>query len=374
MEKVAVVECSSYDMEVVYLSVQEALQKISFEVPDGITVLIKPNIMSQNIPEQHTITHYSVIDTLCRILEIKKCKILIGESIAFYQKGLTTKAFTTSKIMEVAEKYGARLIAFEEEPLAAVKSDTVLKELYIPKILLDTDMIINVGKLKTHGGLRLSGALKNMFGCLPGGYKQRIHMWTQNNFELSEVFIDIHNLVKPAVSILDAVISLDGGPSAIGKQVHTSAIIASQNAAAVDIAACRIIGYDPSDISTLLQAREKQMIRSFDDIEVLGNIIPKKFKKLVKGEISRHKPKDSIFVKYTYVSPVVSKSKCISCGNCVTACPVGAIRKTEKAVLIDSSTCINCYYCVSVCLQRAVVLKSSVINKVMRAVRYILKL
>ncbi len=241
MDKVSVVECGSYELEEVYAAVKKALCQINFVIPENKMVLLKPNLMSQNSPEQHSVTHYALVDALCRMLKEKNCRIVIGDSSAFYQKGLTKEAFKTSKIKEVADKYGATLIAFEEAPLVLVPIDigrtvktvpsrvlpakqnmktspSYLQELYLPQILFDVDLVINVCKLKTHGSMRLSGAIKNMFGCLPGGYKQRIHMWVDNKFELSDVILNIHESVKPALSVMDAVYSLDGGPSAIGNQ------------------------------------------------------------------------------------------------------------------------------------------------------------
>ena len=226
MDKVSIVDCICYEEELVYQAVKEAIGEIGFELPSGKLVLIKPNIMSQNRPEQHSITHFQVVDALCRLLKDNGNEILIGESIAFYQKGLTDKAFETSEIGEVARKYQATLVSFEDIELVRFTRDdngiSGLDKIFIPKILLDADMVINACKLKTHGAMRFSGALKNMYGCLPGGYKQKIHQWTHNEFELSDVFIDIHEIIKPALSIMDAVVSLDGGPTAMGRKVNTN--------------------------------------------------------------------------------------------------------------------------------------------------------
>jgi uncharacterized protein (DUF362 family)/NAD-dependent dihydropyrimidine dehydrogenase PreA subunit len=371
--EVSSVKCESYDQEEVFLSVREALLKIDFILPENKTVLIKPNIMSQNRPEQHSITHYSIIEALCRLLKENNCRIQIGESIAFYQNGLTRKAFETSKIKEVADKYGALLIAFDEEELFGVQiDDAFLKELYIPKCLFEADMVINVCKLKTHGGMRLSGALKNMFGCLPGGYKQKIHMWSKNDFELSDIFLDIHKIIKPALSIMDAVVSLDGGPSAIGKPVKTSRILASTNAAALDLAACKIVGYEPTDVATLICARKRNMISNFTDVQILGDLVPMEFKTLIKGKIAEQYGRTGIFVKYTYVNPAIVNSKCINCGKCVNLCPVSAIKQSDTRIIIDINRCINCYCCLNICPEKAVTIKSSFMNKFIRAMRYIL--
>ncbi len=233
-------------------------------------------------------------------------------------------------------------------------------------------MVINVCKLKTHGGMRLSGALKNMFDCLPGGYKQKIHMWSKNDFELSDIFLDIHKIIKPALSVMDAVVSLDGGPSAIGKPVKTSRILASTNAAALDLAACKIVGYEPTDVATLICARKRNMISNFTDVQILGDLVPMEFKTLIKGKIAEQYGRTGIFVKYTYVNPAIVNSKCINCGKCVNLCPVSVIKQSDTRIIIDINRCINCYCCLNICPEKAVTIKSSFMNKFIRAMRYIL--
>jgi len=372
MEKVSAVECTSYETEEVYLAVKEAIQRIGFVIPEHKTVLIKPNLLTQNRPEQHTITHYSLIDALCRILSEKNCKILIGDSISFYQQGLTRKAFATSEIDVVANKYGATLIAFEEEQVVRITRDLRgLKELYVPKILLEADMVIDACKLKTHGSLRLSGAIKNMFGCLPGGYKQKIHRWLDDEFELSDVFLDIHRVVKPALSIMDAIVGLDGGPTALGRPVKVSRIIASSNAVALDVIAAKMIGYDPEKLPILLQAKKRGMIKNFEDIQVLGEISPIKFKKLVKKDLNRTFNKDGIFIKDTYVDLSIDDSKCTRHKSCIYACPVDAIKEVHGKIVLDTSVCINCYYCTFVCPEKAIKFMPSPTNKFIRTVRWI---
>lgn len=372
MEKVAAVECLSYDEADVDQAVTEALSRIEFRIPEKTTVLVKPNIMTQNRPEQHTGTHPAVVAALCRILKAYGCRVIIGESISFYQKGLTRKAFVTSGIDKVAEKFEAELIAFEEEPLVRISENLQgLEEFYVPRILLDVEQVINVCKLKTHGSLRLSGAIKNIFGCLPGGYKQKIHCLTENEFELANVFIDLHQLIRPSLSLMDAVVSLDGGPTAIGRPVKTARIFAATNAAALDVVAARMIGYQPDKLPILIQAKNRGMIENFDAVTVLGSVTQVVFKKLVTADIFREFNKNSIFVRDTCVDLDISPSRCISCKACVCACPVGAIQEKKGSFSLDTVFCLSCYHCLFVCPAKAIRIKSSGLNKLIRGVRWL---
>jgi len=377
MEKVAVEPSADYDIHKADTAVNTLLAKLDIKIKLNSTVFIKPNVMAQNKPSQHTVTHYAVIDALCDYLSHKNCSIQIGDSIAFFQKGLTRKAFKTTKLWDVAKKYNARLVVFDEEPLTKITTGlTVFKQLFLPKILLEADMIINACKLKTHGGgLRFSGAVKNVFGCLPGGYKQKAHIWLKNDFELSDLFIDIMQSIKPALHIMDAIIGLDGGPSALGKPTPVGALLASRNPAALDVVACRMIGYEPEQIAIMVRAKERGLISDFNNIEVLGTAPCVQFKKLIKTPLPRHKGKDSMFVTDTFVYPVVRRSKCSACRDWLAFCPTGAIQFDAKAkAAVDYESCIFCYYCLTACKERAVSIKASFKNKLIRGMRLLLGL
>jgi uncharacterized protein (DUF362 family)/NAD-dependent dihydropyrimidine dehydrogenase PreA subunit len=375
MQKVAVESCTDYEISNVTSDLSRLLDKLDVKIKPGSTVLIKPNIMAQNKPSQHTVTHYTVIDAICSYLADKNCKVQIGDSIAFFQKGLTRKAFTTTKLSDVARKYNARLLAFDEEPLAKITTHlTVLKELFIPRVILEADMIINACKLKTHGGgLRFSGAVKNVFGCLPGGYKQKAHIWVKSDFELSDLFIDIMQTIKPALHIMDAVVGLDGGPSGLGKPTPVGALLASRNPAALDAVACRMIGYEPEQIAILVRAKERGLISDFNNIEILGTAPRVQFKRLLKTPLPAYKTKDSMFVTDTFVYPVVRRSKCSLCLDCFDFCPSGAIHYNAAGKLaVNYEKCVFCYYCLSACKERAISIRSSIKNKLIRLMRLIL--
>lgn len=50
----------------------------------------------------------------------------------------------------------------------------------------------------------------------------------------------------------------------------------------------------------------------------------------------------------------VCKDKCIACGSCVGACPVGAIEFVDGCASINKEICINCGTCKAICPVEAI--------------------
>ena len=118
---VSVVSCNSYEQKLIDYSIEKSLNEINFKIKPHSKILIKPNLVSNNTPEQHSVTHYTLIDFLCRYFLKNKCEVTIGESSAFYLKGYTNDAYKSSKIYDVAKKYSIPLVAFEDEKIVPVE-------------------------------------------------------------------------------------------------------------------------------------------------------------------------------------------------------------------------------------------------------------
>lgn len=363
MDIVSVNRCDSYDQKEIDNSIEKCLEEINFKIKPNSKILIKPNLVSNNSPEQHSITHYTLIDFLCRYFLEKKCSVVIGESASFYIQGYTNSAYKTSKIYELAEKYSVPLVAFEDEKIVKVQTKKLkfLNELYLPEMINDFDLIVNVPKLKTHALMRLSGAVKNLYGIVPGGYKQILHLKTKNINEMAEIILDVYESLKPKIlTVADAVIGLDGGPAAvIGKPKKIGYILASMNPLALDVIACQMIGYLPEDLPTLTLAEKRKLV-DLKKIKQIGSFEKVQFEKLKKGPVVDFK-KQSALVTKTYAIPSANY-KCTLCGKCADYCPAKAISIENKKWKLDKSKCVYCYSCVQVCPNKAIKLKIQPMN------------
>ncbi|MCG2717228.1 MAG: DUF362 domain-containing protein, partial [Nanoarchaeota archaeon] len=205
--KVSVVKCNDYEQKNVDDSIKEALNLINFKFKEGIKVLLKPNLIGAFKAEYAVTTHPSIIIALCKILKEKNTEIYLGDS-----QGIPNikKVFEITGMEEVAKKYNIKLVNFNSSKTIKLKREQnkILKESSFPDIIEKVDLIINLPKLKTHVFTQYTGAIKNLYGFIIGGKKSHYHLVNKTEKKFSEMLIDIHDLIKPQLTITDAVIGM----------------------------------------------------------------------------------------------------------------------------------------------------------------------
>lgn len=344
-EVVAIVKCKSYKQKNVDKAIRKLLRLLNFDTKNWKKVLIKPNVLGVYGENQEAIvTNPSIVKALMKEF---KGRQLIGES-SFMD---TEKAFEHSGYKDFINK-----IVFEQEKLIHIKDEKaeILKSFYLPKIVKKADLIINVPKLKTHTLTKMTGAIKNLYGCIPGGMKQVLHRKAHGD-KFSHLLVDIYQNIKPGLNIMDAVIGMEGeGPSA-GKPKYVGLLLASRNAVSLDIAAAKIIGYKASEIPAIKDAVERNLASY--KIKIIGDVKKIKSLKFKKPLIIKRSLARSILVKLVKDNPIcVKEDKCTKCYICAKKCPMKAITLKPYPV-IDTKKCIRCFCCIEVCPHHALYLK-----------------
>ena len=363
MQTVSVIKCKNYEINKVYTTIKESLKNINFKIPKNKTILLKPNVLGPHPPEKAITTHPIILEAVCKLLKENNCKIWIGDSCGIADYGFTNKCFKVCKIEAVAKKYNAKLIAFETETATTIKDDKakILKKINIAQAPLKADLIINLPKLKTHVLMKYTGAVKNMFGCIPGGLKSKLHSKAPREDLMGKLLLDIYQNVKPELTIMDGIVGLEGnGPGVAGIPKKIGLILASKDAVALDIIATKIIGYNPMDIATIKFAIERGLLKNLNDIEVIGEKnVSIKYKKpdRLSKLISKAPPwLTQIFFILSSKRPYVDKDKCKRCRVCFKVCPVKAI-SMKPFPTFNRTKCILCYCCHENCPYDAIILK-----------------
>lgn len=355
-EKVYAARCTSYNVEKIRKIISDSFKELGVNIKEGSLVLLKPNLLTKASPESAVLTHYAIVDAVCRILKKNHCRIIIGDSSGSSNENGTYNAFVSSGIKTVADKHKAKCVIFEKDKKRKVIiNGRILKELYFAETLFKADYVINLPKMKTHCQMAMTGAVKNTFGYVPGSRKQSLHTVGYTPELFADVLYDIFNVRKPDLNIMDGILALEGeGPGLAGKPKKADLILVSKDAFALDKVASRVMGFRKGEIKTNLLS---------DVVPVVVNYQPRtiKFKTsrlsfLINNPIFGRMI--SFLLKHFPKRPCFSKEKCVKCYECYKGCPQKAIvLDNEKYPKLNASKCISCFYCHEICRYKAISLK-----------------
>jgi uncharacterized protein (DUF362 family)/NAD-dependent dihydropyrimidine dehydrogenase PreA subunit len=365
--------------------IQKALETCLFNL-GGIENLIKPqsnvfvkinHLSPPSPPEKAIVTHPLFTREVLRILKQLDVNITVGDDI--YSK--EEDGFQISGYRKICEEMEVHLLNLKEAGFREVRCQgELLEKVFISPSVLDADFILNLPKLKTHSFTVFTGAVKNMFGVIPHGYRHRYHREFIKNDVFSQMLVDIFACVPPHLTIMDGIVAMEGeGPSA-GNPKNVGVIIASKDAVAVDAVALKITGTNPMNIYTTQNAHERGLgIGRIEEIDIKGKNIPDvevrdfKHSTVAIGLFRRKLPSflyATIQNQLTFIPEIIPKN-CTACLECVNICPLDAARLEEDSVKIDKSLCIHCMCCHEVCRFQAVKLNQRPLGKIIRSLSFL---
>jgi uncharacterized protein (DUF362 family)/Pyruvate/2-oxoacid:ferredoxin oxidoreductase delta subunit len=373
MSKVSIRKCASYEFDEVAAAVQRAVEDlggIGRFVRPGMRVVLKPNLLMRKRPEEVTTTHPAVVRAVVEMVQKAGGVVALADSpggpfIAPVLKGI----YDTCGMDEVARQTGATLnfdLTDEEVPSPQAK---YLRRVRIIKALLGADLIISLPKLKTHGQMTYTGAVKNMYGAVPGTLKMEYHMRLGTADRFADALIDIFLAAPPALTIMDAVVGMDGlGPSA-GNPKKIGLVLAAEDAFALDLAALAIVQADPATVPLMRCAMDRGLCPTslagvelagdpLDEVRVSGFHFPQH--DAMRAASFVDSPVRGWLAAAIKPKPVFLHKKCTSCGECMRLCPAQVITmpKPGRKPQADLDGCIRCFCCQELCPSKAVTIKA----------------
>ena len=319
---------------------------------EGKTVLVKPNILGAMPPDRHVNTHPSVVAATIAALERRGAgRILVGDNSGMRAYGSNEAAARVAGILEAA---GDRYVNLGASPVRTALESDFATHLAFSREVLDCDVLVSLPKMKTHVATGITGGIKNTYGHLVGGEKTRLHRDAVGAENFARAIVDVFQVRPPDLIILDAVVAMEGqGPSG-GRPREVGRLLASTNAVALDTVMAAMMGLEPRRVPMLRIAEERGLgPAALADIEIEGPfaVIPK-FKTC--GVSMGFGAWISRIAAYVVVTrPTVRRRKCVRCGSCVKACPVGAVTMTDSGPVIDYAACISCFCCHEMCRYEA---------------------
>ncbi|NOZ85115.1 MAG: DUF362 domain-containing protein [Deltaproteobacteria bacterium] len=328
---------------------------------NGKTVLLKPNFLVPKREESAVTTNPHFIAAVARMVrKHHQGPILVGDGPGLGTANLVAKKLN---LHDLLEPYNVKIVDFIET--LPVKGGGDFGPMDFAKPLVQADAVINLPKVKTHGQMYFTCGVKNCFGAFVGLDKSRLHLTAGRDYRtFARLLIETWKRVAPVLTIADGVTALEGNGPGNGDPRFLGLIAGSGNAMALDRVIAEILGFDPSGIPVLAEA--KTMGEPFTDlpqIQVMGDPLDmfkvKDFKPAidVSPVYNANLPGfvADFMRKYWTSRPVVNHGKCTRCGQCVKHCPATAMEiragrhNRSESLQIDLDACIRCFVCQEIC-------------------------
>lgn len=338
-------------------------------VKPGERVLLKPNMLSAKVPAKAVTTHPELVRAVIELVREVGAIPLVGDSPGV---GTFRRVAEKSGILQVVEETGAELLEFSES--VQVTGDGFFRRFDLARPYAEADRVINLPKLKTHGMMTMTCAVKNLFGAVVGAGKVAWHLRAGEDRNLfARLLLEIYLLRKPDLNIVDAVTAMEGDGPSSGTPRQVGLLIAGSDAVSVDVVAADILKI-PKKLLYVERAAVQMGFSGVDRsaIQVGGypldqaRIADFKLPPLsdVQFGIPRFIVRRLRHLLTAYPYPM--HAKCKRCGICCDACPPKAMEIRDGFLTIDYKKCIRCFCCRELCPEHALGVREGLLLRIIK--------
>ena len=275
MNKVYIVRCDDYSqVEMKLTELIEMMGGVEQFVKPGQRIALKPNLLLAAEQEKAATTHSSLLAATGKIFGKITHSIILAESPGSgyaYDKKTLEKTYRVCGMKDAAENAGIELNYDTSFETISFPEGKLVKRFEIITPILRCDSYINLCKLKTHGLMIMTGGVKNIFGVIPGRSKPGYHSTMTTSELFAGMLLDLVAMVPPKLTIMDAVVGMEGDGPFNGTPRHVGLLIASTDPLSLDIVASEMIGLPNEKNPLLVEAKKRNIHPSgIEDIEVIG--------------------------------------------------------------------------------------------------------
>ena len=361
---VALAACKSYEDAEVSAALETAVTAaggLDWVTP-GMRVALKLNLVSAMKPEKAATVHPAVVCALVRMLQARGAHVVLGDSPGgLYNAAHLQRVYDVTGL-RAAEALGAELngdfsvcsVSYPE----AVQARSFTETAY----LRNADAIIDVCKLKTHGMMGMTNAVKNFFGIIPGTMKPEYHYKYPKIEDFANMIVDLCEYCKPRLCICDAVVGMEGNGPSGGRPRPLGLTLCAPNPFALDLLASDLIGFSADEVETVrLSAEQGLCPPQAGLLHVVGEQTAPwrcSFERAASGDVTFSSripgPLQKPLRRLLAPRPVIDAARCIGCGECAASCPPQTITLREGKAHIGSGQCIRCFCCQEMCPVKAI--------------------
>ena len=351
-------------------------------VRPGERIVLKANLLRAAPPESAICTHPAVVEAVAKLVKEAGGTPVICDSPggALHKEAVLRSLYEKTGMAAAAAAAGAELSMDSSTRTVSLPEGKVLRQAEIITPVAEADGVIDLCKMKTHVLMSMTGAVKNLFGVIPGLSKVGYHATHPDHATFADVLLDLTGYVKPRLSLMDGILAMEGdGPGSSGTPRQAGLLLAAANPLALDTAAGAIMNLPRQDNPVLLAAERRGLTPCrMEDVELIGGTVEElrmadyKFPASTKSNLMDFlgplaRPAERLCKKALSQTPRIDGAKCVGCGICAKSCPGQAIAMTApgKKARISQKACIHCYCCHELCPQKAVELHQSWLGRLL---------
>ena len=337
------------------------------KIRPGMRVVLKPNLVMSSKPEQAIITHPAFTAAVGKCVQKAGGRVVIAESPGGPYTPAAMKAmFRATGYRDMAEACGFTLYTDCKSREVTLPQAKRCRELSVVEPFLDRDYLIDLPKLKTHSMVGFSGAVKNLFGTVPGLQKPELHCRFPEREPFSEMLCDLCHFLGPDLSLMDGIWAMEGNGPTGGQRRDLHVIAGSESPWALDVAAASLVGLEPEKIAMLREGHERGYgPLDLSELELVGDPM----ETLLTPDFLKAEASSTDFIdrlpkflrpaakKLATPYPRIDKKRCVGCGKCAESCPQHTISLRDGKAVIRYQNCIRCFCCHEMCPKHVVQIK-----------------
>jgi uncharacterized protein (DUF362 family)/NAD-dependent dihydropyrimidine dehydrogenase PreA subunit len=374
--KVYIVRCKDYDdVEDTIGVLIDLMGGMGRFAKPGEKIVLKVNLLREARPEAAVSTHPSVVAAVGRLARETGAIPVIADSPGGgyrYTRKTLDKIYTTNRMHQAANQAGITVNWDTSSRPVSYAEGVLTKHFDIITPVYEADAVFNLCKMKTHLFTVMTGAIKNIFGVIPGLSKTGYHAKLHDMQRFTGMLLDLAQYVSPRLTIMDAVWAMEGDGPGAGDPRYVGLLIGSEDPLALDVVATEIMGLKRTENPVIMEAERRALEPNrLEDIEVIGaDLADVKVPDFKRTRVSAgnlgldrmpwyQRLLEPLFKDAFTVRPRVIWERCIACGTCIEGCPMEAIRFINERAAIEDDKCIRCYCCHEICPEEAIGLHSS---------------
>ncbi len=342
-------------------------------VKSGMRIGIKLNLCAAKKPEEAATTHPVLAAELTRMLRARGAEVVLGDSPGGpFVAPLMHRLYDTTGLGLCREAGGELNEDFGYSEAEFPEGKTLRRFAYVDW-LRSCDAVINFSKLKSHGMMGMTAAVKNLYGVIPGTHKSEYHFRHEDPMRFADMLVDLNEYVKPRLCLCDAVEIMEGNGPTMGTPRPFGLVLACRDPYRLDRLCAALLGIREREIPYLEAAKQRGLLKA-EEPEIGAMAAPYALKDFRRSGATaswfarseddrglRKLMKQGMYVIFRS-RPAVSR-ECIGCGKCARDCPASAIRIRDGRARIERKKCIRCFCCQEFCPTGAMKVQRSFVAK-----------